>query len=137
MSTGQSSVDTLTPKEREVQPNHLDPSGRISRTCAAVFTRIAASATGRRQSAEHASARVILIAAAALLAACEPNPNPNPVPRVPTPKPEPNREPAPPVNPKTLSVMGTLVVVGKYEGTRQEAQVVNPAWNLVSDSATD
>jgi len=53
-------------------------------------------------SVRHGAVRAILIVAAALLfAACEPNPNPNAVPRVPTPTPEPNREPKP-ASPKTL-----------------------------------
>jgi hypothetical protein len=124
MSTWRSNVDTLMPKERKVQPNHLDPSRRAPRTNAAAFTRIGDSATGRHKRAKLAPTRVILIAAAALLAACGPNPHPNPVPRVPTPTPEPNREPEPPVNPKTLSVVSTLILVGKYrgQGTRQEAR---------------
>jgi len=114
--SGDRTLIPLMPKEGEVQPNHLDPSRRTLRTSAAAFTRIGDSAKGRRKEAKHAPARVILIAAAVLLAACGPNPNPNPVPRVPTPTPEPNREPEPPVNPKTLSVMSTLTLVGKYGG---------------------
>jgi hypothetical protein len=88
MSTWRSNVVTLMQKEREVQPGHPDPSGRAPRTYAALFTRIAA---------------------AALLSACGPNPHPNPVPRMPTPTPGPNREPQPPVNPKTLSVISTQI----------------------------
>jgi hypothetical protein len=90
MSTWRSNVVTLMQKEREVHPNHPDPSGRAPRTYAALFTRIVA---------------------AALLAACGPNPHTNPVPRVPTPTPEPNRQPQRPGNPKTLSVMSTQAFV--------------------------
>jgi len=105
-----------------VRPNFLER--RAPRMYAAALTRNGNSATGCRKGAKHAPARVILIAAAALLAACEPNPHPNPVPRVPTPEPEPNREPEPPVSPKTLSITGTRILVGKCggQGTRQETQ---------------
>jgi hypothetical protein len=107
-----------------VRPNFLDPSRHAPRMYAAVLTRTGDSATGCRKSTKHAPARVILIAAAALLAACGPNPHPNPVPRVPTPTPEPNREPEPPASPRTLSVRGTQIPVGRCggQGMLQEAQ---------------
>jgi hypothetical protein len=52
----------------------------------------------------HVRAFLILLAASALLGACDPsrNPNPTPVPRVPKPAPAPNHEPASPVQPRTM-----------------------------------
>jgi hypothetical protein len=106
-----SNVNTLMPEEREVHPHHLNGSTHAARIA---LTPTLDSDTARRRGARGALARAILMAVATtLLTACGPNPNPNPLPRVPTPTPEPNRKREPPVNPQTMAVTSTQILVDR------------------------
>ena len=93
-----------------MQPHHhLNGSTQAARTDAAALTpKFCSDAIRRRGALVRAITAAVVTA---LMAACEPNPNPNPVPRVATPTPAPNRNPEPPVNPQTLSVMSTQILV--------------------------
>jgi hypothetical protein len=99
-----------------MHPRHLNRSAHAVRTCAVALTDTHDSHTARRRGVRGSLVGAILSAVVtALVAACEPNPNPNPnpspVPRVPTPTPEPNRNPEQPMNPKTVSVTSTQILV--------------------------
>jgi len=94
-----------------VHANHLDAPTKARCAHAPALTPVSDSATAPWRSQTRARALVILIAATMLIAGCGPNPNPNPVPRVPTPTPEPNRGPEPPVNPQTMSVTSTQILI--------------------------
>jgi hypothetical protein len=91
--------------------HHRNGSTQAARTNAAAPTPTFDSDTVRRGGALVRTITAAVVTA--LMAACEPNPNPSPVPRLPTPTPAPNRNPEPPVNPRTLSVTSTQILVDR------------------------